>query len=225
MADLTCIIPAYNEGCRIADVLKVVTTHPLVDEVIVVDDGSTDDTAKVAARFGAVRVISKRTNQGKSRAVCDGIRSSRGSILLLLDADLAGLSRQHLTDLIAPVAEGTADFSISLRGNALLPWKWIGLDYVSGERVVHRDVFIGQLEAMEALPGFGLEVYMNGLVVMRRSRIKVVQWDNVISPYKRNKYGLWKGMIGEMRMLTNIAQTISPSGSALQISAMLRARV
>jgi glycosyltransferase involved in cell wall biosynthesis len=225
MIRLSCIIPAYNEGRRIAQVLKVVTNHPLVDEVIVVDDGSTDGTAQIAAGFRAVRVISKLANRGKSRAVCDGIRASRGAILLLLDADLEGLSPQHLTDLIVPVAKDDADFSISLRGNALLPWRLIGLDYVSGERVLNRDIFAGQLEKIEALPGFGLEVYMNELVVMRRHRIKVVPWDDVSSPYKSRKYGFWKGMLADIGMLVDIAQTVSPAGSASQISAMLRARV
>ena len=71
----------------------------------------------------------------------------------------------------------------------LLPWKWIALDYVSGERVLHRDVLVGHLEETELLPGFGLEVYMNELIILRRSRIKVVQWDNECSLYKSRKHG------------------------------------
>jgi glycosyltransferase involved in cell wall biosynthesis len=225
MVALSCIIPAYNEAKRIGDVLEVATRHPLIDEIIVVDDGSTDHTARVAMGFGAVQVIVKPVNQGKSRAVCDGIRASHGAILLLLDADLIGLSAGQLTNLIAPVMEGLADISISLRGNALPPWRWLGLDYVSGERVLHREMFAGKLEEIEALPGFGLEVYINKLLTMRGSRIKVVRWDEVRSPYKSVKYGFLTGATAEMRMLRNIAQTITLSESASQINAMLRARV
>jgi hypothetical protein len=99
------------------------------------------------------------------------------------------------------------------------------LDYVSGERVLHREMFAGRLEEIEALPGFGLEVYMNRLLTMRGSRIKVVRWDDVQSPYKSKKYGFWRGATAEVRMLRNIVQTITLSESASQISAMLRARV
>ena len=118
MLGVSCVIPAYNEAERIAGVLEAVTRQPLINEVIVVDDGSTDETSKVAAQFRQVHLFIKPNNQGKSGAVCDGVRTSRGSIILLLDADLTGLSHEHLTDLILPVAEGSADFSISLRGNA-----------------------------------------------------------------------------------------------------------
>jgi glycosyltransferase involved in cell wall biosynthesis len=225
MVALSCIIPAYNEAERIGAVLSVVTGHPLIDEIIVVDDGSTDNTARVALEFNSVRVIIKATNQGKSSAVCDGIRASHGSVLLLLDADLIGLSVDQLTNLIAPVLEGRADSSISLRGNALPPWRWLGLDYVSGERVLPREIFAGRLEEIEALPGFGLEVYINKLLTMRGSRIKVVRWDDIQSPYKSIKYGFWVGASAEVRMLRDIAQTMTLSESASQINAMLRARV
>ena len=225
MVALSCIIPAYNEAERIGAVLEVVSRHPLINEIIVVDDGSTDNTSRVAMSFDSIQVVIKAVNQGKSKAVCTGIRASHGSVLLLLDADLVGLSADQLTNLITPVTEGHADFSISLRGNALPPWRWLGLDYVSGERVLHREMIAGNLEEIEALPGFGLEVYMNNLVTNLGSRIKVVPWNDVRSPYKSTKYGFWIGATAEVRMLRNIAQTITLSESASQINAMLRARV
>ena len=88
------------------------------------------------------------------------------------------------------------------------------MDFVSGERVLHREMFVGKLEEIEALPGFGLEVYISKLLTMRGSRIKVVRWDSVQSPYKSTKYGFWVGATAEVRMLRNIAQTISLSESA-----------
>jgi len=225
MIRLSCIVPAFNEADRIGEVLRVVTAHSLIDEVIVVDDGSDDGTAAVAALFDSVEIIVNPVNKGKSSAVCSGVRAARGSVLLLVDADLVGLSKDHLTDLISPVLDDLADFSISLRQNALSPWKWLGLDYVSGERVLLREVFSNRLEEIEGLPGFGLEVYMNKLLTQRGSRIKVVPWDGVESPRKCVKYGFWSGAAAEMRMIRNIAQTVPLSESFFQINAMLRARV
>lgn len=57
MKKITCIIPAYNEARRIAQILQLAATHPLIDEVIVVDDGSTDETGDIARNFERVRVI------------------------------------------------------------------------------------------------------------------------------------------------------------------------
>jgi glycosyltransferase involved in cell wall biosynthesis len=101
-------MPAYNEGGRIAAVLSVVANHPLVDEVIVIDDGSTDDTANVAALFDSVRVIVSERNHGKSGAVIEGLKAAHGTILLLLDADLRGLTHENLTDLILRAASPTS---------------------------------------------------------------------------------------------------------------------
>ncbi|MBU6297578.1 MAG: glycosyltransferase family 2 protein [Alphaproteobacteria bacterium] len=226
MATVSCIIPAYNEAVRIGDVLAVTCAHPLIDEVIAVDDGSTDHTTQIIARFKSARLISQKRNIGKSGAICAGIRASASDFLLFLDADLVGLTRKDVTALLRPVLQGKADASISLRRDALLPWRTIGLDYLSGERVLRRDALMGHLDAIAQLPGFGLETYLNELLIRRQARIEVVWWEGVGHMYKTQKYGIWKGIAGEARMLMNIAETISLAGTAHQIAAMrqLRAR-
>ncbi|HEX3808827.1 MAG TPA: glycosyltransferase family 2 protein [Rhizomicrobium sp.] len=222
---ISCIVPAFNEGARIRNVLQVLKTHPLIGEIIVVDDGSTDDTRAQAASVDGITLIAHRANLGKSKAVCSGIRASSSEYLLFLDADLIGLDAKNLTDLIEPVTRGCADVSISLRGNAMTPFKWIGLDYVSGERVLRRDLLADHLDRIEKLPNFGLEVYLNKLFIQNNSRIRIVRWDNVVSPLKSRKHGMLKGVAGEIRMLSNIIETIALAGTPQQISAMIRARV
>lgn len=56
MMRVSCIVPAYNEAQRIGNVLAVATSHPLISDVIAVNDGSTDHTAQIVARFKAVRL-------------------------------------------------------------------------------------------------------------------------------------------------------------------------
>ncbi len=71
---ISCIICAFNEAPRIAGVLAVASAHPLLHEVIVVDDGSTDNTAEIVKRFPLVRLISSQVNRGKSIAMATGAR-------------------------------------------------------------------------------------------------------------------------------------------------------
>ncbi|MEO6300933.1 MAG: glycosyltransferase family 2 protein [Paracoccaceae bacterium] len=222
---LSCIIPAYNEAARIAAVLEAVLDHPLIDEVIVVDDGSADDTVAVVTRFPQARLIALPRNGGKTAALIHGLAAATGDLILLVDADLVGLAPAHLTALIAPVRENRADIAISLRDNAPFPWRWIGLDYISGERVLHKSLLAAQTEALQRLPKFGFEVFLNSLCIAARTRIAVVRWPGVVSPLKSAKYGLWTGIKGDIAMMRDVFRAVPPLGLLRQIIAMRRLRV
>jgi dolichyl-phosphate beta-glucosyltransferase len=93
--DLSIVIPAYNEAARLAPTLERVLDYlagrKLSSEVLVVDDGSADRTAEVAAGFAGrgVRLLSQGANRGKGAALRSGVLASRGERVLLLDADLS----------------------------------------------------------------------------------------------------------------------------------------
>ena len=85
---LSIIIPAYNEEKTIADTIKKVKemVYPKKFEIIVINDGSTDNTSKIAKKFKGVKVVDK-TNGGKSSAINLGIKYARGEIVAVVDAD------------------------------------------------------------------------------------------------------------------------------------------
>ena len=85
---VSVVMPAFNVGWCVARAVDSVLTQSLRErEVVVVDDGSTDDTASVLARYGdAIRVI-RQTNAGMSAARNAGIRMARGNLVAFLDAD------------------------------------------------------------------------------------------------------------------------------------------
>jgi glycosyltransferase involved in cell wall biosynthesis len=90
---LSVVIPAYNEAAFIGTLLERIRAVDLapVDataELIVVDDGSADDTADIAERHAGVRVIRQRPNAGKGAAVRAGIAAATGTHVLIQDADL-----------------------------------------------------------------------------------------------------------------------------------------
>ena len=85
-ADTSIVIPAYNEAAAIGAVVRDLTVSARWREVLVVDDGSTDDTGAAAAAAGA-RVIRHPYNKGNGAAVKTGIRHTTGAHVLIIDAD------------------------------------------------------------------------------------------------------------------------------------------
>jgi glucosyl-3-phosphoglycerate synthase len=97
-------IPARNEAATVAGVVApvrpaLVGPEPLVDELIVVDDGSTDATAVLAAAAGA-RVVSRTDPSGKGRAMGAGLAASSGDIVVFLDADVRNVGLHFVTRLV-----------------------------------------------------------------------------------------------------------------------------
>ena len=222
---ISCIIPAYNEGPRIKAVLDVVAAHPLIDEIIVVDDGSSDDTAAFVSGREKVVLISLAKNGGKTRALAAGLARARSTYVLFIDSDLIGLGTAELTALIQPVLDGRADMSISLRRNAPGLWHLIGIDYISGERMLRRDLIADRLSELDALPRFGFEVWLNQVCIDAAARLAVVEWSHVDSPLKSRKYGVFQGIVADLRMMSDLLHTAGPWQLVRQIVRMRTLRV
>ncbi|HVN85634.1 MAG TPA: glycosyltransferase family 2 protein [Candidatus Binatia bacterium] len=103
--ELSIVIPAYNEGAALGAVLGALKAERLPRfEIVVVDDGSTDDTAAVAASCGA-RVIRHPYNIGNGAAVKTGLRAARGRLVVLMDGD-----GQHPTTAIPALLESLGEY-------------------------------------------------------------------------------------------------------------------
>ncbi|HZU33479.1 MAG TPA: dolichyl-phosphate beta-glucosyltransferase [Candidatus Angelobacter sp.] len=115
------IVPAYNERARIGSTLEQIIDHIKAQswsaEIVVVNDGSRDDTADFVGQFSAnhpeVRLIENPGNQGKGFAVRNGMLNARGKVLLFTDADLSSPISQA-TKLFAALEKG-ADVAIGSR--------------------------------------------------------------------------------------------------------------
>lgn len=219
MTGLACLIPAHDEAARIGAVLRAVCGHPAVAQVLVIDDGSRDDTAGVARAHGA-GVLHLTPNRGKTAALAAGIAAVTARHLLLLDADLLGVTPGDIDRLVAPVAAGRADVSLSLRGNAPWLWRRIGVDYISGERVVPRALIAPHLDALDHLPRFGFEVFLNRLILDSGARVQVVPWPGVASPSKAAKRGGWRGLAADAAMLADMMRAVSPPELIRQIDGL-----
>jgi glycosyltransferase involved in cell wall biosynthesis len=109
--ELSVIIPVYNESNTILEIIHRVQRTGLANEIVVVDDGSTDGTRERLTAIEAapgIRIILHDRNQGKGAAVRTGIQSARGNVLLIQDADLEYDPREY-PNLLKPIEEGIAD--------------------------------------------------------------------------------------------------------------------
>jgi glycosyltransferase involved in cell wall biosynthesis len=110
---VTAIIPAYNEADTIAATVAAVRRISTVDEIVVVDDGSGDQTAEEANAAGADTVIRLDRNAGKGEALMAGVGAAKGDVLVFLDGDL-GDSASHAFPLIQEILSDEADMSIAI---------------------------------------------------------------------------------------------------------------
>jgi glycosyltransferase involved in cell wall biosynthesis len=218
---ISCVVCAYNEAERIGHILEAVHRHPALREVIVVNDGSTDATGAMLAGYPEIRVISYAPNRGKTYALSRGMSVARGAHLMLLDADLIGVTAADIDALADPVMNGWADVSISLRRNSLAVYRSIGLDFVSGERVIPAALAREAVGAMERLPRWGGEAYINGLITRDRLSIAVVDWKGVTNIRKYSKVGRWRGLLEELSMTADALRVLSPLGVVRQNLALL----
>jgi glucosyl-3-phosphoglycerate synthase len=106
-ASVSVVIPALNEGKTIGRLVEMARRSPRVLETLVVDDGSTDDTAEVASRAGAHVMMS--TLLGKGASMADGIGAAQGEIILFLDGDLREIRSDFVERMTDPILAGEAD--------------------------------------------------------------------------------------------------------------------
>ncbi len=109
---LSVVMPAYNECQTIATIVERVLATELVDEIIVIDDGSSDGTSQVLENLGQreprLRLIRHDRNLGKGAAVRSGVQAAACDLVLIQDADLEYDPRDYPA-LLMPIQEGKAD--------------------------------------------------------------------------------------------------------------------
>ncbi len=200
------IIPAYNEARRIRRVIEAARRAPGVAEVIVVDDGSADQTARVAQGSGA-RVVRLPGNRGKGAAMWAGAQAAQAPVLLFLDADLLGLTPAHVLTLVEPVAAGQADMTMGVfgAGRATTDLAQKLTPFLSGQRALRRETFLAIPNLAEAR--YGVEVVLSGYAREAGLRVEKVSLPGVSQVMKEEKHGFWRGFAARMRMYWEIVRS------------------
>lgn len=139
MPTVSFIIPAFNEGATIAELIARVDALPIDKQLVIVDDGSTDGTAEILAELSAGRTdmhVIRQENKGKGAAIRAAIPHLTGEFAVIQDADLE-YDPVDVPQLIEPLERGVADvvFGSRLRGGrpqrAYLFWHLAGNRFLS----------------------------------------------------------------------------------------------
>jgi glycosyltransferase involved in cell wall biosynthesis len=180
-------------------------------EVVVVDDGSTDDTYEdiliAAERDSRLRCLRLPVNRGKGAALFAGVRTVQADLLLLLDADLHGLTPEHVHDLIAPVSAGRADMSLGLfrNGRVNTDFSHWATPWLTGQRCLRADLFDSLSE--QNASGYGIEMALTLAAARHGWRCKHVALRGVWHPSSEFRRGFLSGVWVRSKMYGEIART------------------
>lgn len=156
---VSAIVPCFNEEKTIAKVVDCLLKNQQIDEVICINDGSTDKTLTILKSFKTqIKLIDLKKNQGKGYALTKGIKQASNEVLLFMDADLVNLKQANIETLLDPIKNHHWRAVIGIRKKArLLPAPFARL---SGERVYYKKDLLPLLPKM-AKARFGVEVLLN----------------------------------------------------------------
>jgi len=202
---VAAVIPAVDESKNIRKVLEVLLFSDQLDEVILVDDGSVDDTAEIGREMG-VKVISLQKNGGKGNALKEGVKATDAEVVVFFDADLVGLKEEHINSLIAPVLSDEALMCVGIRGRLWgLPESISKIDpllALGGERAVSRTLF-------ESIPekyfqNFAVETTLNHFCSINNFPVKHILLKKLTHILKEKKWGILRGSATRFKMICQV---------------------
>ena len=194
------IVPAWNEERDIGLVLDTLGSIEWVAQVVVVDDGSSDDTLRVAQdcaeNFPRMSVEHLSDNQGKGSAMLAGMRALPIEIdtVVFLDADLIGLSEDHLKILVTPVKDQKCEMSVAIfkHGYWRTDLSQRFAPNLNGQRCLPRQAAEQALIPL-AESGYGVEIGLTLYARRMKWRIKYVGWTGMTHNMKEGKLGRFEG--------------------------------
>jgi len=205
---VSAIIPIFDEEKNIAKIIKFLLGRKIINEVVCVNDGSTDKSLKILEKFKKdIKIVSYKKNRGKGYALSQGIKKSSGEILLFLDADLINLKQKHIKDLVAPL--------LTSRKKAVLGYGtrsknhfWDSSQFVinvTGQRTYFKKDLICHLNNMSKAR-YGVEIYLNS--VFKKKEVELVPLVGLTHIWKHKKHKTQKAIKQYIVMGSEMAQEI-----------------
>jgi glycosyltransferase involved in cell wall biosynthesis len=204
---VTVIIPAFNEAERIGAVIGAALACKEVDEVLVVDDGSKDDTVDAAKEYG-VNVLALSHNIGKGGAMWSAMMATDADVIVFIDADLLGLRPNHLASLIKPMREDETLQMTAGRftgGRVATDMAQMMMPSINSQRAIRKSLLMKVPDFSKSK--FGVEMIINDYVKKNEVLTKEVTLDGVTQVMKEEKDGLMKGASNRAKMYGDIIKS------------------
>lgn len=198
------LVPAFNEAPRLAPVLEVILSSPLVQKTIVIDDGSRDNTSKVAAGY-PVELLRLEENRGKGAALQAGLQHAPGAAFyLFLDADLLNFRHEHIAALLKPlqeneqVAMSVGIFRSGYKKSVNLAQHYFSI--LNGQRGLRRSF-------VEILPDlgwsrFGVEILLSRYAALAGLEVAQPELRGISHVTKEEKLGFIRGFDYRLQMFS-----------------------
>jgi glycosyltransferase involved in cell wall biosynthesis len=190
---VAAIVAAYNEQETVGPIIKTLAESGMFRDVIVISDGSTDRTSEIARENGADLVHQLPWKHGKGAAMMHGVSHTDAPILFFLDADLKGLTKDHLERILNPVLKGEKAMVVGIRDRGKFAmWLAARLPLIGGERAMQRHVFEDIPDKF--LQGFMVESAMNYYCRSHKLPYGTVELPGLHIRRKMQKVGFLKGL-------------------------------
>ncbi|MBI5655210.1 glycosyltransferase family 2 protein [Candidatus Uhrbacteria bacterium] len=205
---VAAIVAAYNEEQTIGPIVSTLVNSKLFRDVIVISDGSTDRTAEISRAAGASLVHQMPWKHGKGAAMMHGVAHTDAPILFFLDADLKGLSTEHLKKIMQPVMSGKLAMCVGIRDRGKWGMKLAAyLPLIGGERIMERHVFEDIPDKF--LQGFMVESALNYYCRSHHLKYGTVELPGLHIRRKMQKVGFLKGLKEYMHMGYQIVKAMA----------------
>ncbi|MBI5218530.1 MAG: glycosyltransferase family 2 protein [Bacteroidia bacterium] len=188
MKKVSAIICAYNENTTIENVIYSVVNSKIFNEIIVVNDGSTDNTGNVIKVLKSLNIIDIHltVNQGKGNAMALGVEKASSEVIVFCDADLSGLKKNHFLQLTKPIIENEADMVLGQATETLINYKINPFKSFTGERALLKKDILPILDDIK-ISKFGVETLINLYYQSQEKRVKYVMLNGLKHPTKFEK--------------------------------------
>lgn len=214
---ISCIIPFWNEGCNLIEVLEEVTRVSNISEIICVDDASDDSNhLLVRKKFPQVKILRLESNTGKTGAIREGLKHAANKLVLLLDADLRNLDHSEIENAVLAFRK-TADLDMLIlrRVNAEFFVKLYRADVLfTGERILKKSdletILEGDVTGWQLESAINTWMYHNG---------KNVLWiaHSAVNRHKSLKWGMIDGLKLDLRTYHDMVSATGLSNMLRQI--------
>ena len=205
---ISVVVPVFNEEKTVKKVFETLLKSSLINEIIAVNDGSTDKSLDLLRDFKKqIKLISYKKNHGKGYALAQGLKKAKNEIVIFLDSDLVGLSVEHVQALLSPFNDkrikAVLGYSMP-RKNHFFAKSFISIN-VTGQRSYYKKDLLPHLGEI-AKTKYGVEIFLNSL--FKRKETKKIPLINLTHVWTYQKYKPHKALRQYFKLGTEIAKEV-----------------